>query len=1388
MKCTDLALYLCHDSKIKLYESYGKNGQFEILNDLIEYSCFVLKKTLNIRNLSVEPLMNCDVNKYSSCLIIPGVFKSGQAYVMCFLKTQKEFLNVDLKYAEKIMDSMKNINFLTLGGKSRINLTDFRQECNLLQKFSIPSYLEFYDFYTFFSEIKEKLIDIVELNSCSIYVADQITDELWTQNSSSSSSLFFPYSANTLIGYTYMHNQIIILPNTSNYELSDCDAFKDKFVLSLPIRSNKFKNPVLGVIICIKKSKAFSDNDSWMLEKYSESIANALENIYISNLSSINLNTPVFSNNASPSNSPRSLFRAINMRNSDITKIDLKKESINLGIFINELLDFMTKSLKEFPKIEKYFKIVKDLQEPNVFISKLHKALDCQRSELYFVADYNYRISKLGQSKRIESNELAKYCILKKRYAYVSRDKIYPDDEGLSLICKDFFKTENEKSIMMIPVMNSNSSIIGVLVLHNFLKDISESSIDSLKCLGAIVGALYSQKEPKIWENLTEKNRSQYVLQQWSKTIIEVSKSCISNMISCKNSICALKNEHDLDKVLKIGMAILSASTISSKSSLKIFKNNKLIKITCQEILVKDFSHNKLKKFKTNSSQKSYSRIFQSSQSAYYFPISSKTIFGYLKISTLKSMLKETSKKFATINQTQIFLLQDLCTFLPGFFQEYPSVSLDSRSKLSNFFQIIAFKYSPSNLYLAVQTAIRSLVNSERAIVYIYEDGKFSIPEQGADMEIPSNFSISEDQFLLNEVMASNSSINLENAYEDTRFDTQLDKITAYKTLSLLCVGLNYAGQKIGCIEAINKFTGTFTHNDQELLENFSEIVSVMLQIINTLQKNLEDHFQLLAISNSMQNYTLVFSDSGKIVYCNKPTEGIFGKTIEEVKDLMYNEWMRPNEGLIDDMMSVFNGENNGVRKVSQKIRKSENDSVFTTVNYRISLLDHFSHEYFSAVLLSIDDASAIESLYNEFKTVQENVREFVSPLRLETKLQKSLKALRLIEKGIDNAEIKESLSQIINSLQGGHLKKPTLLINGSDNDMAKITSILDMPMDFSLQKNISMLDGLDEMIVLDSRISLEDLRNWELNAFQIEDQFEYIYCMLNDFDLIRHYKIKNTTLFNFMTKIKDKSNFWNNPFHNFRHCFNVMHGVYMLLASTTAGSYFTSLQIFGLLIASICHDVDHRGRTNMFEVFSKSELANRYHDKSVLERHHAAVTFYTLHEEGCNILEALNRETYMLIRKTIISAILATDMAKHLRILDEMNTRFKQLGDKKMGSLENDADKLGQFFVHCGDLWHPCKPYSIYEVWSILVCQEFSDQYQEEMKLGVPLTSFMKDLDKPKVYYGNEIGFLTYVVKPLWECCQIFLSPDIDKLVENINHNIEIMKKKQAEWKEAEE
>lgn len=53
------------------------------------------------------------------------------------------------------------------------------------------------------------------------------------------------------------------------------------------------------------------------------------------------------------------------------------------------------------------------------------------------------------------------------------------------------------------------------------------------------------------------------------------------------------------------------------------------------------------------------------------------------------------------------------------------------------------------------------------------------------------------------------------------------------------------------------------------------------------------------------------------------------------------------------------------------------------------------------------------------------------------------------------------------------------------------------------------------------------------------------------------------------------------------------------LLESTSARAVLSPEEELVLLIAAICHDLDHDGYTNSFHIHSQSPLAQQYNDKS---------------------------------------------------------------------------------------------------------------------------------------------------------------------------------------------
>merc|ERR1719233_1221292 len=172
-----------------------------------------------------------------------------------------------------------------------------------------------------------------------------------------------------------------------------------------------------------------------------------------------------------------------------------------------------------------------------------------------------------------------------------------------------------------------------------------------------------------------------------------------------------------------------------------------------------------------------------------------------------------------------------------------------------------------------------------------------------------------------------------------------------------------------------------------------------------------------------------------------------------------------------------------------------------------------------------------------------------------------------------------------------------------------------------------------------------------------VPDSTAAMFSMFCDLGLVTRWRVPRDCLARFILMVK--RGYRDPPYHNWSHGFTVAHFAYLILdtGSFIQKGVVSELEAFALLVACMCHDLDHRGTNNNFQISSNSVLAALYSSEgSVMERHHFAQSMCILNTEGCNILENLTKEEYTQCLDMIRDMILATDLAHHLRILPEVN------------------------------------------------------------------------------------------------------------------------------------
>ncbi|XP_059497366.1 high affinity cGMP-specific 3',5'-cyclic phosphodiesterase 9A-like isoform X2 [Stegostoma tigrinum] len=265
------------------------------------------------------------------------------------------------------------------------------------------------------------------------------------------------------------------------------------------------------------------------------------------------------------------------------------------------------------------------------------------------------------------------------------------------------------------------------------------------------------------------------------------------------------------------------------------------------------------------------------------------------------------------------------------------------------------------------------------------------------------------------------------------------------------------------------------------------------------------------------------------------------------------------------------------------------------------------------------------------------------------------------------------------------------------------------------------------------------DVWQWAPN-----EMLSCIEFMFHDLGLVQEFNINAITLKRWLLCVQE--NYRDVPFHNFRHCFSVtqmMHGM-VHLCNLKAKLSMTEVVI--LITSAICHDLDHPGYNNTYQINAHTEMAVRYDNVSPLENHHCAVTFQILADPDFNIFSNIRPELFMQIQEGITELILATDMARH----EEIMSAFTCCVDKFDYENIEHLRLLKQVLIKCCDISNEVRPTDVSEPWVDCLLQEYFMQSDREKFEGLPVMSFM-DRDvvtKPNV----QIGFLQMVLIPMFE------------------------------------
>jgi len=270
-----------------------------------------------------------------------------------------------------------------------------------------------------------------------------------------------------------------------------------------------------------------------------------------------------------------------------------------------------------------------------------------------------------------------------------------------------------------------------------------------------------------------------------------------------------------------------------------------------------------------------------------------------------------------------------------------------------------------------------------------------------------------------------------------------------------------------------------------------------------------------------------------------------------------------------------------------------------------------------------------------------------------------------------------------------------------------------------------------------------------------------------------------------FLSKLS--SSYQNNPYHNFTHAFDVAQAMFVLLTTMNVRRFLRPVDVFAVMVASLCHDCGHPGLTNAYLIATKSPLGVDCIDQSVLEHHHCSVAFELLRRTEPSLLANLSADDRASFNAELEASILATDMAKHNALTEEIATNWKSVcvNDDEL-TIDNSDLNQRKLLIICllkfCDISNVFRVNSLSTEWMMRITDEYFAQGDQMRALNMEVPDVMnRNHDRPREETTRL--FIVHVVAPFFDrCVAPLLSPEHAQMLRsNLMHNEKTLKKKSS-------
>jgi adenylate cyclase len=139
-------------------------------------------------------------------------------------------------------------------------------------------------------------------------------------------------------------------------------------------------------------------------------------------------------------------------------------------------------------------------------------------------------------------------------------------------------------------------------------------------------------------------------------------------------------------------------------------------------------------------------------------------------------------------------------------------------------------------------------------------------------------------------VASTGETLNIPDAYHEPRFNKDVDRLSGYRTRTILCMPLrNATGSVIGVMQCLNKADGVFTSEDENLLGALCSQAAIALENARLFEEVVAMKNYNESILRSMATGVLTLDTDGRVTTINPAARRILG--VPDDRELMGNPY-----------------------------------------------------------------------------------------------------------------------------------------------------------------------------------------------------------------------------------------------------------------------------------------------------------------------------------------------------------------------------------------------------------------------------------------------------------------------------------------------------------------